>query len=290
LRIAPLYARPVPTISFEFFPPKTPEAEHTLFERTIPELTALGPSFCSVTYGAGGSTRDRTLRIVGRIKRDFGIEAMLHLTCVGSTREMLAAVVDEAAALGIENIIALRGDPPKGQTEFKPVEGGFAHAIELVKFLKARGGFGIAVAGYPEGHVECKDRRLDWDRCADKVAAGGEAVITQLFYDAADFFAFRDYLRNTRGVKVPIVPGVLPFLSGEQIRRFTALCGSKIPPAMAAKLDALGNDDEAVRRYGVQVCTDLCRELRAGGAPGFHFYCLNRASSTAEILANLGRG
>jgi methylenetetrahydrofolate reductase (NADPH) len=287
LRIAPLYVRPVKTVSFEFFPPKTPEAEQALFEQTVPALKTLAPSFCSVTYGAGGSTRDRTLRIVGRIKHDYGVEAMLHLTCVGSTRAMLAGVLDEAEGLGIENIIALRGDPPKGQTEFKPVEGGFAYALELVKFIKARGGFGIAVAGYPEGHVECKDRRLDWDRCAAKVEAGGEVVITQLFYDAEDFFAFEDYLRHRRGVKVPIVPGVLPFLSTEQIRRFTSLCGSKIPPAMAARLEQLGADDESVRKYGVELCTELCARLSAHGVPGFHFYCLNRSASVTEIMRNL---
>jgi methylenetetrahydrofolate reductase (NADPH) len=291
LKISELYARATrsrPVISFEFFPPKTAEAEAKLFEETVPALKRLGPSFCSVTYGAGGSTREATLRIVSKLKREHGLEAMAHLTCVGSTKEQLGAVLDEAAKLGIENILALRGDPPKGSKEFKPVEGGFAHSVELIRFIRSRGTFAVAVAGYPEGHIEAKDKRRDWDYCAEKVEAGGEAVITQLFYDADDFLAFREHLAGRRGVKAPIIPGILPFLSGEQIRRFTGLCGSKLPEAVKATLDRLGSDDEAVRRYGVEVCTDLCRKLLDAGAPGIHVYTLNRVPSTAEIMANLG--
>jgi methylenetetrahydrofolate reductase (NADPH) len=288
LRIPELYARRGPTISFEFFPPKTDEAEQTLFAETVPALCRLGPAFISVTYGAGGSTRDRTLRIVHRIRRDFGIESMAHLTCVGSTRDMIAAVLDEAHALGIENILALRGDPPRGQTEFKPVAGGFAFASELVRFVRSRNGFAVGAACYPEGHVECPDKRLDWDRTAAKVADGAEFLITQLFYDVADFLQFEDYLRNRRQVRVPIVPGILPFLSAEQIRRFTTLCGARLPDALRRRLDVLGGDDEAVRQLGVEVCTDLCRRLLDHGVPGIHFYCLNRAASCTEILRNLG--
>lgn len=288
MRIPDLYSRPEPTISFEFFPPKTDEAENILFAETVPALKRLGPSFISVTYGAGGGTRDRTLRIVNRVRRDFGIESMAHLTCVGSTRDMLGSVLDEADGLGIENILALRGDPPKGQTEFQAVEGGFSYAVDLVRFVKSRNRFAVGAAGYPEGHVECGDRTLDWDRTAAKVEAGAEFLITQLFYDADDFLAFENYLRTKRGVKVPIVPGVLPFLSAEQIRRFTKLCGSKLPDGLAKKLDAVAADDEAVRQLGVEVCTDICRRLLDHGVPGIHLYCLNRSQSCAEILNNLG--
>jgi methylenetetrahydrofolate reductase (NADPH) len=287
LRIAQLYAQPEPTISFEFFPPKTDEAEATLFHETVPALKRLGPSFCSVTYGAGGGTRDRTLRMVQRIRSEFDIEAMAHLTCVGSTQEMLASVLDEAQQRGIENILALRGDPPQGQTEFKPTAGGFAHAVELVRFVKARACFGVGAAGYPEGHVECKDKRLDWDRCAAKVEAGAEFIITQLFYDARDFLDFEDYLRNKRGVKVPIIPGILPFLSTAQIKRFTALCGAKLSDDLRHRLETFAHDDEAIRKLGVEVCTDICRKLLDHGVPGIHVYCLNRVASSAEVLRNL---
>jgi methylenetetrahydrofolate reductase (NADPH) len=283
-----LYAQPEPTISFEFFPPKTDEAERMLFEETVPTLQRLGPSFISVTYGAGGGTRDRTLGIVNRLRRDFGIESMAHLTCVGSTREMLGEVLDEAQALGIENILALRGDPPKGQTEFKPVAGGFSFASELVRFVKDRHHFAVGAAGYPEGHVECPDKYRDWDRTAAKVEAGAEFIITQLFYDAHDFLAFEDYLRNKRGVKVPIVPGVLPFLSTAQIKRFTTLCGAKLSDELRRRLEAHAHDDESVRQLGVEVCSGICRRLLDHGIPGIHLYCLNRAASGAEILHNLG--
>src|SRR5204863_3872278 len=166
-----------PTVSFEFFPPKTDEAEHTLFQETVPALKALAPAFISVTYGAGGGTRDRTLRVVKRIKHDFGIESMAHLTCVGSTQEALGHVLDEAYTLGIENILALRGDPPRGQTEFKPVAGGFSYAVDLVRFVKDRGYFAVGAAGYPEGHVECRDKLVDWDRTVAKVEAGADFII-----------------------------------------------------------------------------------------------------------------
>jgi methylenetetrahydrofolate reductase (NADPH) len=288
LRIPELYARPEPTISFEFFPPKTDEAEEALFRETVPALKRLEPSFISVTYGAGGGTRDRTLRIVDRLRRQCGIESMAHLTCVGATRELIASVLDQAHGLGIENILALRGDPPKGETTFQAVEGGVAYAIDLLRFVKARNTFAVGAACYPEGHIECSNKQLDWDRAAAKVEAGAEFLITQLFYDADDFLAFEDYLRNKHHICVPIVPGVLPFLSGAQIRRFTSLCGSKLPERVCRKLDQFGDDDESVRKLGVEICTDLCQRLLDHGVPGLHVYCLNRASSTSELMQNLG--
>ena len=288
MRIRELYDRHEPTISFEFFPPKTPEGEETLFRDTVPALMALKPSFFSVTYGAGGSTRDNTLRIVNRIRREHPVEAMSHLTCVGSTSAMLGKYLDEARALGIENILALRGDPPKGETDFKPVPGGFTYAIDLIRFVNARHRFGIGAACFPEGHLESAFKHDDWDRAALKVEAGADFLISQLFYDWSDFLDMQDYLRNKRGVKAPIVPGVLPFLSTEQIKRFTTLCGAKLAKPLLTKLEAYAHDDESVRKLGIEVCTEICRRLLDQGAAGIHFYCLNRVPSCAEILRNLG--
>jgi len=288
LRIPALYSRQTPVISFEFFPPKTDESEEALFRETVPGLKPLKPGFISVTYGAGGSTRDRTLRIVNRIRREFDIEAMAHLTCVGSTRETLAAYMEEVQRHGIENILALRGDAPRGQASFQAVEGGFAYAVDLIRFVKSRQRFSIGAAAYPEGHIECSDKKLDWDRAALKVEAGAEYLITQLFYDPRDFFEFEDYLRNKRGVRVPIVPGIMPFLSAEQIQRIARLCGAKLSDELHRKLDALAADDESVRRLGVEICTGICQQLLDHGVPGIHFYCLNRVPSCAEILNNLG--
>jgi methylenetetrahydrofolate reductase (NADPH) len=288
LRIPALYAERRPAISFEFFPPKTDESEEALFRDVVPGLARLGPAFTSVTYGAGGGTRDRTLRIVDRMRRQYAIESMAHLTCVGSTRDMLGSVLDQAHQLGIENILALRGDPPRGQTSFEPVEGGFSYAVELVRYVKSRNHFAVGAAGYPEGHVECRDKRLDWDRTAAKVEAGADFILTQLFYDARAFLEFEEYLRQKRNVKVPIVPGILPFLSTEQIKRFTSLCGAKLGDALRARLEEYQNNDESVRQLGVEVCTDLCRQLLDHGVPGIHFYCLNRSASCTEIMQNLG--
>jgi methylenetetrahydrofolate reductase (NADPH) len=287
LRIPEFYKQAGPTISFEFFPPKSDEAERALFDDTVPALKRLGPAFISVTYGAGGSTRDRSLRIVRRLRQDFNIEAMAHVTCVGNTPEMLTSVLDEAHALGIENILALRGDPPRGETKFTPVPGGFSYATELVRFVKSRNQFAVGGAAYPEGHIECPDKYLDWDRTVTKVEAGAEFLLTQLFYQLEDFLEFEDYLRNRRGVRVPIVPGILPFLGAEQIKRFTRLCGAKLSPELCRRLELFADDDESVRQLGVEVCTDLCRRLLDHGVPGLHLYCLNRSTSCAELLRNL---
>ncbi|HLH25650.1 MAG TPA: methylenetetrahydrofolate reductase [NAD(P)H] [Chloroflexota bacterium] len=295
MRIAEIYAanqaRGRPTISFEFFPPRTPEAEAALFAQALPRLRALGPDFISVTYGAGGSTRDKTLGIVGRAKHEFGLEAMAHLTCVGASYAQLRGVLDEARALGVENVLALRGDPPAGEGEFRPAPDGPAYAHELVRLVRSYGCFSVGVAGFPEGHVQCGgDRHADWAYLAAKIAAGGEFVLTQLFYDNADYFAFVDHLQQRLGVRVPLVPGILPILSTAQIKRFTALCGARLPAPLLARLEALADDDEAVTQLGIEVATAQCRELLARGAPGLHFYTLNRARSVTAILQNLGLG
>jgi methylenetetrahydrofolate reductase (NADPH) len=288
LGIPDFYAQPELTVSFEFFPPKTAEDEETLFRDTVPALKRLRPSYCSVTYGAGGGTKGTTLRIVNRLRREFGIEAMPHLTCAGSTRDMLRGVLDEAEELGIQNILALRGDPPRGQV-FQAASGGFAYAVDLIRFIKSHYSFRVGAACYPEGHNECPDKRIDWDRTAAKVEAGAEFLISQLFYCVDDFLEFEDYLRAQHGVTVPIIPGVLPFQSTAQIKRFTALCGSKLPDALLARLEAHAHDDEAVRRIGVEVCSEICTRLIQHGVPGVHVYSLNRVASTKELLFQLGR-
>jgi methylenetetrahydrofolate reductase (NADPH) len=288
LRIRDLYDRPVPTISFEYFPPKSVEAEEKLLRETTPGLQALGPAFISVTYGAGGSTRDNTLRIVNSIRRDHGIDAMPHLTCVGHTQADLLGIMQEAESGGIENVLALRGDPPKGQAEFHAVEGGFRYAVDLIRFLKGLNTpFCVGAACYPEGHIESAHKHDDWDVSAAKVEAGAEFLITQLFYDWSHFLDMEDYLRNKRGVKVPIIPGILPFLGAEQIRRFTSLCGARLPQRVVRKLEQYGTDDESVRKLGVEICTEVCARLLPRVA-GFHFYCLNRVQSCAEVVRNLG--
>lgn len=278
-----------PALSFEFFPPKTDDGERNLFERTLPALMTIRPDYCSVTYGAGGSTRDKTLGIVERIQRDHRLPAMAHLTCVNSTQDMLRDVLEDARRRGIRNILALRGDPPVGTTEWKAVEGGFAYSWELVRFIRELGGFCIGVAGFPEGHIACREGKLvDWERLKHKVDQGADFVITQLFFDNADFFAFRDHLRNRLGSDVTVIPGILPILSVSQLQKFTTLCGARIPAAMMTRLEPLGADDEAVVNFGIEYAAQQCRELLERGVPGLHFYCLNKSRSTVEVVQRLG--
>jgi methylenetetrahydrofolate reductase (NADPH) len=293
MRIGEIYAAnrraQRPTISFELFPPKTAEGVETLFARTLPSLRMLQPDFVSVTFGAGGSTRDRTLEIVARAQRELGLVAMAHLTCVGSSRATLEQILEQAQLLGIENILALRGDPPAGETEWRPAPDGLEYAHELVALVRRSRRFSVGVAGFPEGHLNAGgDKARDWAYLKAKVDAGAEFVITQLFYDNADYFAFAEHLQRRLGVTVPLVPGVLPILSAGQIKRFTALCGAKLPAPILARLEALGEDDAAVTAFGIELATQQCRELLDGGAPGLHFYTLNRAHSTTAVLQNLG--
>src|SRR5277367_2594521 len=219
-----------PVISFEFFPPKTDEGDRTLLQKTIPALKELKPDYCSVTYGAGGSTREKTLGIVDRIQREHQLTAMAHLTCVESTVEQLRGVLLEARGLGIKNILALRGDPVAGSNgQFTKTEGGFEFSCQLVGLIKEMGGFCIGTAGFPEGHIACKEgREVDWDRLKAKIDCGADFVLTQLFFDNGDFFRFRDYL-GRKGVTVPVCPGIIPILTAHQIKRFTALCGADLP-------------------------------------------------------------
>jgi methylenetetrahydrofolate reductase (NADPH) len=279
-------ARPV--ISFEFFPTKTPEGERTLLEKTIPALGRLKPDFCSVTYGAGGSTREKTLTIVERIQREQGLTAMAHMTCVNATREDTASVLAQARALGITNILALRGDPPGGSGSFVKTEGGFEFSYELVRFINDLGGFSIGVAGFPEGHIACAEGKYaDWQHLKHKVDQGADFVLTQLFFSNHHYFEFRDYLTSL-GVRVPLVPGIIPITSAAQIKRFGALCGADLPAALVNELDKRGADDEAVTQFGIEYASRQCEELLREGAPGLHFYTLNKARSTSDIVGNLG--
>ena len=276
-----------PVISFEFFPTKTEEGERTLLEKTIPALRELHPDFCSVTYGAGGGTREKTLGIVDRIQREQQITAMAHLTCVNATIEDTTAVLAQTRALGIRNILALRGDPPAGERAFVPAAGGFAYSHQLVRHIREFGGSSIGVAGFPEGHVDCREgKQIDWQRLQAKIEQGADFVITQLFFDNRDYFEMRDYLA-ARGVTVPIVPGILPILSTSQIKRFGALCGAELPAALLAELEARGDDDEAVSQFGIDYATEQCDALLRQGAPGLHFYTLNKAKSTTAVVKNL---
>lgn len=276
-----------PVISFEFFPTRTPEGERTLLEKTVPSLGRLKPDFCSVTYGAGGSTRERTLTIVDRIQREQGLAAMAHMTCVNATKDETADVLRQARALGIANILALRGDPPDGGTEFHKTEGGFEYSSELVRFIRELGGFSIGVAGFPEGHVACRDgKHADWQHLKHKIDQGADFVITQLFFSNRDYFEFRDYLAGL-GVTVPLVPGIIPIMSAAQIKRFVALCGAGLPAALVGELDKRGDDDEAVTQFGIEYATRQCEELLREGVPGLHFYTLNKARSTTQIVNNL---
>jgi methylenetetrahydrofolate reductase (NADPH) len=277
-----------PVISFEFFPPKTDEGDITLLEKTLPALKELRPDYCSVTYGAGGGTREKTLGIVDRIQRVHGLTAMSHLTCVNATAEELRDVLLEARRLGICNILALRGDPPGGNGEFTKTEGGFEFSHQLVSFIKEMGGFCIGTAGFPEGHIACKEgREVDWDRLKAKIDCGADFVLTQLFFNNQDFFRFRDHLAE-KGVSVPICPGIIPILSAHQIKRFTALCGAQLPQSLVESLEHFANDDEACANFGIEYATRQCEELLRAGTPGLHFYTLNKARSTSQVVRNLG--
>ncbi len=277
-----------PVISFEFFPPKTDEGDRNLLEKTIPALMQTNPDYCSVTYGAGGSTRDKTLRIVERIQGQHGLTAVAHLTCVTATREQIGDLLRQIQGLGVKNLLALRGDPPGGG-EFQVTPGGFEFSSQLVRFIREQGEFCIGVAGFPEGHIACKQGKyVDWTHLKEKVDAGADFVLTQLFFDNADFEEFREHVTRKLGVSVPIVPGVVSILSGTQIKRFTAMCGARIPAGLAARLDELGSDDQGAAEFGIEYATRQCEALVRAGVPGIHFYTLNKAQATVRILKNLG--
>jgi methylenetetrahydrofolate reductase (NADPH) len=287
MRIANLFRTGRPVVSFEFFPPKTPEGVEALY-RTVDELRPCRPSFVSVTYGAGGSTRDSTLGLVTRIQRDLGLVTMAHLTCVGSTRDDIRETLRRLADGGIVNLLALRGDPPKGETQFKPVPGGFRFAAELIRFVRDEGfDFCIGAACYPEGHVETRDLEADLGHLCAKVDAGVDFLVSQLFFDNEDFRAFTRRARSA-GIGVPIVPGLMPVTNVSQTERFTQMCGARIPQELHRRLRIVAADPAAVVATGVQWCVDQGRALLGSGAPGLHFYTLNKSSATLAVHAALG--
>ena len=278
-----------PVASIEFFPPRNTQGEKTLFDYTLPKLISAKPDFFSVTYGAGGSTHDKTLEIVDEIQQDHKLTGMAHLTCISSTREEIKDFLQKASVLGIRNILALRGDPPRDQPDFVKVNNGFDYSYQLIDFIKTQGNFSIGVAGFPESHMNCKEgKHVDWNRLKNKIDHGADFVLTQLFFDNSDYFELLDYMVGTLGVTVPITPGVLPITSVEQVRRFTAFCGAKLPKALASQLDKLGDDTDAVTKFGIDFATRQCELLLSGGAPGVHLYSLNKSDAPLQILRNVG--
>lgn len=275
-----------PCFSFEFFPPKTDEGVANLM-KTLEDLATLEPGFVSVTYGAGGSTRDRTLELVTRIKAETGIEAMAHLTCLGHTREELRELLQRLAAARLDNVLVLRGDPPKGQDTFVPPPGGFRYATELVRFIRDEDfNFCLGGACYPEGHVDTVSRDDDLRHLKEKVDAGLDFVITQLFFDNAFYFDFVERARRA-GINVPIVPGIMPITNYEQIQRFTRMCGATVPMRLALQLEKLKEQPDALVQLGVAHATVQCMELLSRGVPGIHFYTLNKSPATRMIVGAL---
>ena len=285
MRIDELLATQRPVFSVEFFPPKTETGLELLFE-TVEALKPLEPDYVSVTYGAGGATRDGTVEIAERIKRDHGLEVMAHLSCVGETRDGLGEILDRFAAIGIDNVLALRGDPPRGESDFTPPEDGLSSATELTEFITSNHGFTIGGACFPEVHPEAEDLASDLAYLKTKVDAGAGFLITQLFFDNTAYFDFVASAREV-GIDVPIIPGVIPITSFGQVARICDLCDATIPAELEASMRALGGDEEAEALLGVAYAAQQCEELLAGGAPGIHFYALNRAPATRAVLAAL---
>ena len=289
MKISEYYQKKEPTISFEFFPPKTPEGETKLFQ-TVADLKSLSPSFVSVTYGAMGNTQTNTLRIVEEIKHTIGLEVAAHLTCVAHSRGEIERILGTLQEKRIENIVALRGDPPQGETQFKAPVDGFHYASELVRFIRRHPKFGkafdLSVAGYPEGHPECKDKQKDLEYLKRKVAEGADGVVTQLFFNNDRYFDFVSRARKI-GITVPIVPGIMPVTHGPQIEKFSRMCGAEIPQEIHDAIVRFGEDQISISKFGIEYATRQCQELLRGGAPGLHFYTLNQSLATREIYTNL---
>src|SRR4051794_10255777 len=286
MRIEEAYATATePVFSFEFFPPKTAEGEQNLY-RALAELRELEPAFVSVTYGAGGSTRDKTIEIVRRVKEDYGLEAMAHFTCVGATVDELRETLDQMVAVGIDNVLALRGDPPDGQEEWRKTEGGLEYSRELVELIRADYPFSIGAACFPEVHVHATSAEDDLRHLKAKVDAGAQFLITQLFFDNAKYF---DFVERARAIviDVPIVPGIWPITNVAQIERVTQLSAASMPEGLLPELRARAEHPEAVLDFGVAYAALQSAELLAGGAPGIHFYTLNRSPATRAILSAL---
>ncbi|GAC1306813.1 MAG: methylenetetrahydrofolate reductase [NAD(P)H] [Vulcanimicrobiaceae bacterium] len=285
MKIGDLLEHRRPCISFEFYPPKTDEGVETLM-RTVRSLRILNPGFVSVTYGAGGSSRARTLEVVKRIKAELEIEPLAHLTCVGSTREEMRALLRELAAGGVENIMALRGDPPQGEARFTAAVGGFRYASELIEMLAREFDFGIGAGAYPEVHPEAVDADDDVRVAVAKVAAGASFLVTQFFFENGAYFDYVERLRDA-GITVPIVPGIMPITNYAGVSRMLAMNGGRMPQRLLAELEARVDEPDAVAELGVAFTALQCRELLVGGAPGLHFYTLNRSTATRAVVSAL---
>jgi methylenetetrahydrofolate reductase (NADPH) len=280
-----LAGKPDPVFSFEFFPPKSDEGEANL-RRALRELAPLAPDFVSVTYGAGGTTRDRTVDIVASLRQEFGLEAMAHFTCVNATVDDLRATLDRMRDAGVENVLALRGDPPEGQERWTKTEGGLEYSAELVALIDAEYDFSIGAACFPETHIDAVDADSDLRYLKSKVEAGARFLVTQLFFENTHYVDFVARARDF-GIDVPIIPGIMPITNVAQIKRITALCGAEIPDRLRYALESRADEPEAVAEFGVAYATLQCSELLAAGAPGVHFYTLNRSPATRAILGAL---
>ena len=287
MRIDERLASGAPSFSFEFFPPRTDEGEQNL-ERALDELSLLDPTFVSVTYGAGGTPaqKQKTIEIVSRVKQRHGLEAMAHFTCVGATVDELRATLDRMRDAGIENVLALRGDPPQGQEEWTATEGGLSYSRELIELIRSEYDFSIGAACFPEVHIHAESAESDLRYTREKVDAGARFLITQLFFDNQVYYDFVARARDA-GIDVPIIPGIMPVTNFKQIKRFTEMCGATIPETFERELAARADDPDAVRDLGVAYATLQCSELLARGAPGIHFYTLNKSPATKAILAAL---
>jgi methylenetetrahydrofolate reductase (NADPH) len=285
MRIDDILASQGPTFSFEFFPPQTPAGELNLYG-ALADLRTLEPSFVSVTYGAGGSTRGKTIEIVKRMREQYGLEAMAHFTCVGATVEELRATLDEMRRAGIDNVLALRGDPPAGQELWSKTDGGLEYSRELVELIASDYPFAIGAACFPETHIHAESPEADLRHLVEKVDAGVDFLITQVFFDNSLYFDFVERARAA-GIEVPILPGVMPITRVGQVERMANMCGASIPDGLRRELRARGEDLEAVLDFGVAYATLQCAELLVAGAPGIHFYTLNRSPATRAILSAL---
>ncbi|MBA2480785.1 MAG: methylenetetrahydrofolate reductase [Planctomycetes bacterium] len=286
MRLDQLFATRNQTLSFEFFPPKNERAWYTL-EDTIDQLVPLGPDFISVTYGAGGGTRAKTREVVEHIQAKTGVTAMAHLTCVNATKDELRALFDEYHGAGIENLLALRGDPPKGEARFTPTDGGCAYATDLIDLIRTDRRFAIVCAAFPEGHPDNPSRSADWDWLVEKFRRGATAAITQCFFEARPYQELVEHVTRTTGKRQRIIPGILPITDFHALERFCARCGATIPDSVRATLAPLADDPIAVRKAGIACTVAFCQDLLEAGAPGLHIYALNRSTAAAELVTAL---
>ena len=285
MKISEILKRPLPAFSFEFFPPKDLNGFDQLFQ-TIDQLKPWNPAFVSVTYGAGGSTRSKTIDLVGRIKNDIGLESMAHLTCVGHSSKEIRSVLTSLESKGVENVLALRGDPPKGDSSFVKPNNGFEFASELVDFTTKNFSFCIGVAGYPEGHPECLNLDQDLLHLKRKIDLGASFIVTQLFFDNKYYFKFVKELSDI-GIDVPVIPGIMPIINLNQIKRFTKMCGATVPIDLLNRLESTQNNPDSISEIGIDHAYSQCKDLLLKGAPGIHFYTLNRSRATLSILKRL---